>query len=208
MTRKIILFCLLILIIIFVFFTIQVRDVKNETYTQTAQYDALSIEYDALRNEYDALRDEHDTLNTKHDDLIAEHNRLIAEYNATGEELTIANTTIADLKSDEYELVYMGDYKLTHYCNEARQHICGYGKRTTATGTTAEVGRTVAVDPKVIPYGTQMYIEGYGWRIAEDCGGSVKNNHIDILVDYHDEALKLGVKHGGVWILVHKNPLS
>jgi len=52
----------------------------------------------------------------------------------------------------------------------------------TATGTTATAGRTIAVDPKVIPYGTKVYIEGYGIRIAEDCGG-FRGNHIDIFVN-------------------------
>ena len=52
----------------------------------------------------------------------------------------------------------------------------------TATGTTATAGRTIAVDPKVIPYGTKVYIEGYGYRIAEDCGG-FRGNHIDIFVN-------------------------
>jgi 3D (Asp-Asp-Asp) domain-containing protein len=108
------------------------------------------------------------------------------------------------LKNSEYELVYLGNFQLTHYCNERREHICGYGKGITATGTQATVGRTVAVDPKVIPYGTQIYIEGYGWRTAEDCGGGVKNRQIDILVDTHSQALSLGVQGGGVWILVNK----
>lgn len=124
------------------------------------------------------------------------------ELSAVQNELGVANTTIADLKDEEYRLVYIGDFKLTHYCNEPYKHICGYGDGLTATGTNVTPGRTIAVDPKVIPYGTKVYIEGYGWRIAEDCGGSVKGNHIDVAVDLHSEAMDMGVKHGGAWILV------
>ena len=150
-------------------------------------------------------------LTNKYNDIIAEQN-IIAEkhqeeLDAVNNELNEANVVIADLKTDECEFVYIGEYKITHYCNEEYKHICGYGNRTTATGTKTEVGRTVAVDPEVIPYGTQMYIEGYGWRVAEDCGGSVKGNHIDVLVEYHDEAMKMGAPTKGAWILVHKNPL-
>ena len=121
-----------------------------------------------------------------------------------GDDLNEANTTIADLKSVEYELVYLGGFKITHYCTELWEHICGEGQGITASGTRVTAGRTVAVDPKVIPYGTQLYIEGYGWRIAEDCGGAVKNAQIDVAVETHADALAMGVKSGGVWMLVKR----
>ena len=53
----------------------------------------------------------------------------------------------------------------------------GYG--ITATGTTVQKG-TVAVDPSVIPLGTQMYIPGYGYGVAEDTGGAILGNIIDL----------------------------
>lgn len=119
-------------------------------------------------------------------------------------ELEEANMTIDELKTEEYEFVYIGDFKLTHYCADVYPHICGSGAGVTATGTKITVGRTVAVDPTRIPYGTQMYIEGYGWRTAEDCGGAVKGNHIDIAVDNHNTAMSMGVNYGGVWVLKKK----
>lgn len=118
------------------------------------------------------------------------------------EELNIANTTIEDLKNSSYKLVYLGDFKLTHYCTEKYEHICGTGTGITASGTHVTSGRTVAVDPNVIPYGTELYIEGYGWRVAEDCGGAVKESHIDIAVESHELAISLGTQYGGIWILV------
>lgn len=62
----------------------------------------------------------------------------------------------------------------------------------TATGTVPEEGRTIAVDPKVIPYGTHVTIEGMGTYIAEDCGGGITNNHIDMYFNSHEDALKFG----------------
>ena len=121
------------------------------------------------------------------------------------EELESAKITILNLKSDKYELRYIGDYKLTHYCTEQREHICGTGTGFTATGTQATAGRTVAIDPTVIPYGTEMYIEGYGWRVAEDTGGAVNGNQIDIAVSTHEQAVSMGTATGGVWILVKRN---
>jgi 3D (Asp-Asp-Asp) domain-containing protein len=111
-------------------------------------------------------------------------------------------TIVDDLKNNEYNLVYVGDFKLTHYCTEKYEHICGTGDGITATGTLVTAGRTIAVDPSIIPYGTQVYIEGYGWRIAEDCGGAVNGNHIDIAVDTHEQAITTGTTNGGVWVLI------
>lgn len=65
----------------------------------------------------------------------------------------------------------------------------GYG--TTATGTKAKRG-TVAVDPSVIPLGTKMYIPGYGFGVAEDTGGDIKGNRIDLFFDDVDEARQWG----------------
>lgn len=67
--------------------------------------------------------------------------------------------------------------------------------------TTPTAGRTVAVDPKFIPYGTMLEIEGVGVRIAEDCGGAIKGNRIDLLFDTHEEALKFGIQTKQVTIL-------
>ncbi len=130
---------------------------------------------------------------------------LAVQLRSANKSLDQANETILDLKHTEYQLVYMGDFKLTHYCCEKRNHICGTGDGITATGTQVAAGRTIAVDPTVIPYGSKVYIEGYGWRTAEDCGGAVKNKHIDIAVETHSDALDIGVKTGGIWILVQKD---
>ena len=81
---------------------------------------------------------------------------------------------------------------MTAYCNEMYPHICNDGVSTkTASGTVPTVGRTIAVDPRVIPYGTQVVIDGHTY-IAEDCGGAIKGNKIDILFETHQEALDFG----------------
>lgn len=130
----------------------------------------------------------------------------ISDLNFTLEDVKVMlnnyMTIIEDVKRPSYKMVYLGDFKLTHYCVETFEHICGTGTGLTATGTNVAAGRTIAVDPSIIPYGTEVYIEGYGWRIAEDCGGAVNGNQIDIAVDTHELAESMGTLSGGVWILV------
>ena len=62
---------------------------------------------------------------------------------------------------------------------------------TTSLGVRAGRG-VVAVDPSVIPYGTRMWVEGYGWGVAADCGGDIKGNRIDLCYDTVQEALAFG----------------
>ena len=95
----------------------------------------------------------------------------------------------------------IGLYRITAYCSCKR--CCDkdpadpwYG--ITATGTKATEGRTIAVDPKVIPYGSVVYFEGpdglVGGYVAEDCGGAIKGNEIDLYFDSHEAALEWGVR--------------
>ena len=73
------------------------------------------------------------------------------------------------------------------------------GSRT-ATGSAAGRG-TVAVDPSVIPLGTKLYIEGYGYAVASDVGGAIKGNRIDVHFDTREEALQFGRRSVQVHIL-------
>ena len=93
----------------------------------------------------------------------------------------------------------LGNYKLTFYCPCAACN--GVAGAKTASGTTPTEGRTIAVDSSVIPLGSRVYIEGYGVFIAEDTGGAIKNNKIDILVSSHDRAYDLGVQYANVYLL-------
>lgn len=64
----------------------------------------------------------------------------------------------------------------------------------TYSGVRAEEGRTVAVDPKVIPLGSIVYIEGVGIRKAEDTGSAIKGSKIDVFMEDVGEARTFGLK--------------
>lgn len=66
----------------------------------------------------------------------------------------------------------------------------------TASGAIVSEGRTIAVDPKVIPLGWWVYIEGIGFRRAEDTGGAVKGKIIDVYFDSKKAVSKFGRKKG------------
>lgn len=102
------------------------------------------------------------------------------------------------------EPLYIGEFTATFYCPCAQ--CCGvWADGITATGTAAEEGRTVAVDPSVIPYGTELlvYFEDgrIGRYVAEDCGGAILGNRIDVYCDSHDAALFLGVQEASVYVI-------
>lgn len=59
----------------------------------------------------------------------------------------------------------------------------------------------VAVDPNVIPLGTRLYITGYGYAIADDIGGAIRGNKIDLAFESRDEALQFGRQRVTVYIL-------
>ena len=83
----------------------------------------------------------------------------------------------------------LGEFRITHYCN--CEKCCGkWANGRTATGTTPTEGRTIAVDPAVIPLGSEVRLNGHIY-VAEDTG--VHGKAIDVYVDDHGEALRLGL---------------
>jgi len=70
----------------------------------------------------------------------------------------------------------------------------------TYTGIWPSVG-IVAVDPKVIPLGTRLYVDGYGYATAMDIGGAIKGNRIDLFFETREEALRWGRRSVKVFVL-------
>jgi 3D (Asp-Asp-Asp) domain-containing protein len=70
----------------------------------------------------------------------------------------------------------------------------------TASGMKSGRG-VVAVDPKVIPLGTKLYVEGYGYAIAGDTGGAIKGDRIDVFFYSSDEMVRWGRRWARVFVL-------
>lgn len=94
------------------------------------------------------------------------------------------------------------DVTITFYCCEQYPHICGTGNGITASGRRVTPYVSCAVDPDVIPLGSTVMLEHNGEMVylrADDTGGGVNGDHIDIAVPLHQEALDLGVKHSDIY---------
>lgn len=103
----------------------------------------------------------------------------------------------------------LGTFTLTAYCS--CQKCCGsyalnrpvdengneivYG----SIGVRLEAGVSIAVDPRVIPYGTQVVIDGHTYT-AHDTGGNIEGNRIDVYFDDHQEAWDFGTQYAEVFV--------
>lgn len=105
----------------------------------------------------------------------------------------------SELDSIESDLpTFAGTFETTAYCK--CEKCCGiWTDSPTKSGTIPQEGRTIAVDPDVIPLGTQVIIDGQIYT-AEDTGSAVKGNVIDIYFDNHEETEKYGRQDREVWI--------
>lgn len=124
------------------------------------------------------------------------HGRSQNAGGGAGETLQLGQTTTS-----------LGQFKLTYYCGcyECNE---GYndaqGRPVGALGTPLQKNHSIAVDPSVIPYGSKVLINGIVYT-AEDCGGGVKGNHIDIYMgndaNSHAETERLGVNYAEVYLV-------
>ena len=127
-------------------------------------------------------------------------------------DITIETETEKEEDAQAKKPVNLGEFKLTAYCS--CYLCCGqwalnrpvdedgneivYG----SIGERLQSGYSIAVDPTVIAYGTEVIINGHTYK-AQDCGGAIKGNKIDIYFDSHQEALNFGVQYAEVFV-VHK----
>lgn len=88
---------------------------------------------------------------------------------------------------------------ITAYCGCPL--CCGpYADGLTYTETVATEGRTIAVDPDVIPLGAIVEINGVEY-MAEDIGGAIKGDRVDIYFNSHKDALEWGIQYLEVFVI-------
>ncbi len=113
----------------------------------------------------------------------------------------IGNGFIVTTSGEVLTYTHSDTFKATAY-----SHLDEGCDMITATGTTVRTG-TVAVDPTVIPYGTRMFIVAndgsyvYGLATAEDCGGGIKGNHVDLYFDNKYDCFQFGIRNCTIYFL-------
>lgn len=116
-------------------------------------------------------------------DLTAQYNAAVAEEKKKAEENSKGRL--------------LGTFKCTYYTGAADE-----GGNITALGTPVTPWYTVAVDPRVIPLGSKIRIEGYdGIFYCADTGSAIKGSILDIAVGSKSEASNLGVQHHKVYLV-------
>ena len=117
---------------------------------------------------------------------------------------TVEIETDREVDTQAVKPVSLGKFKLTSYCS---CHLCcgewAYNRPDGivygAIGEELKENYSIAVDPNVIPYGTEVIINGKVYK-AQDCGGAIKGNRIDVYMNDHDDALEFGVKYAEVFV--------
>ena len=132
-----------------------------------------------------------DEIRAEIDEKVSYQVNIPAEEKIDENPLKIENTS-------EEEKVYLGEFRITHYCHCAKCNGV-WANQPTASGVMPEIGRTIAVDPTVIPLGSAVEINGKEY-VAEDTGSAIKGNRIDVFVESHELALDLGWYYADVYM--------
>ena len=109
----------------------------------------------------------------------------------------LAAPRVAGIAGKSLRATRMIELVATGYSPDPRENG---GYTTTATGLPIGYG-AAAVDPRVIPLGSKLYVEGYGYAFACDTGGAIKGRRIDLAYNSYYEANTKGHKKVRVWIL-------
>lgn len=164
---------------------------------------------DAENNKLKDIREKNRITLAKLNKDVAEQKAMLSKVNEKEKELiAMENAKAARSRASSNRSVTLsrGMSKSTSYSRVLSMEATAYsGDGYTASGTktmrNSSGYSTIAVDPRVIPLGTRVYVEGYGYAVAEDTGGAIKGNIIDIFVNSESEARSWGRRQVNVYII-------
>ena len=168
-------------------------EIKKQVETQEIDYDVVVEEDSNIDSGLEEI---------KQDGITGEKEVVYEVVYKNGEEVSKSVKSTKVIKEPTNKIVAQGtrktvasrngqllNYKSVIYC----QSTAYTGGGITATGSVPVRNpngiSTIAVDPRVIPLGSLVYVEGYGQAIASDTGGAINGNIVDVYVDSVDEAI-------------------
>lgn len=128
---------------------------------------------DAYKTKVQQQKGKISLLEDYYSDALADKNRFEDLYDSVQEDNKYLIAQLEELQKWRT----LGQFTITYYWPGEDK----YG-RLTSTGNIAREGKTIAVDPTIIPYGSIVLINGNEY-VAQDCGGAIKGNKIDIFVN-------------------------
>lgn len=137
----------------------------------------------------------------------AQNNKKVVQQNTktTTESTTATKTTTkTETNTNTSESTGQEAGKTISVSATAYTADCNGCSGVTATGVDLNANpdaKVIAVDPSVIPLGSKVYVEGYGYATAADTGGAIKGNKIDVFIPSQDAALNWGRKQVNIQIL-------
>lgn len=149
------------------------------------------------KSERNAALDRVETLQEENAELIKQNKTLQESIDKLKKEAAEKTAKAETVTTEAADWISAGVFKVTHYCD--CEHCQGEYVGMTATGTAPKAGRTIAVDPDRIPLGSAVKIDGQEY-IAEDTGGAIKGNRVDIFVADHSEAMAKGIKEEVIYL--------
>lgn len=151
-------------------------------------------------------------------DAITNLNNMLSQLNSSYA-ITLANDGIASANNQIITIQSSNSKDNISYLptNSSGSYISTYSMTATAYtgGTYTAMGlrpvrdpnglSSVAVDPNVIPLGSKVYVEGYGYAIASDTGGAIKGNKIDLYMNSVQECFAFGRRTVTVHLVAYPN---
>lgn len=186
----------------------EISDLEEQINAATTEINKISDAKESLHNAAESLRGLSitseslvytvDSLSSAWSEIDYNQTQLEEQLKIDNEHMNELSDTLAELEAQRGR--FFGVFTATAYHR-------GEGGNITSTGKIPQVGRTIAVDPTVIPYGTKLHIynhdtgEDMGYRIAEDCGGAIKGNIVDLFMETDSECRAWGRRSVDIYIV-------
>ena len=176
------------------------QETEKQLHQTEATVKDLSIHVDEMKEEANVLSAKVSELTTANQKLVQEKQKIQKDYDTLKKNKAIAAEKAKQSSQTNKEIVASRSNTQTatktfYVTATAYTASCKGCSGITATGINLRKNpslKLIAVDPRVIPLGSKVWVEGYGHAIAGDTGGAIKGNKIDLHMASNSDARNWG----------------